>query len=398
MKIFKEHFKRFNAFFLTLSILASSLCLSGCTDKNEIEKLGMAVALGMDMDKNNKVLVSVQLLKTGNKSKDKAESEPARADVYLCTGNTIYDALTTLSKRLSKPIKFSNAKCIVIGKKFAEKGVEPIIDLAIRFPDLRPATPVLVTEDTASDILNMQIPENPISAFAIDNLITRQKHLGLASTATALDFVNSMTGESSVTTCGLINISNKDEESLGTGLMLSGSAVFKKDKLVGFLNDKETRGLQWLKGKVKLGSIIIETPKENKVSLHVLQSKSTLKPSIAGGKVAVQVNIKESSNLFQIDKSMSEGMDFNTDPEVLDRLSKEQDKVIHDEVNLAVNAAQEKLHADIFDFGNLLYRKLPHEWVNMKNDWDETFPYVHINVTVSSEIKQTGEISKTIID
>lgn len=396
MNKFKNNFKRFNIILLVIMVFTSSFCLTGCLDKNEIETLGFAVALGIDLGNHNEVIVSVQILETGNKAKTENETGANKAKVYISTGNTIYDALYNLSKKLSKPIKFSNEKCIIVGKKFAETGIGSIIDFSLRFNDMRPTTSVLVTQGEAVDILQMQAPENPISAFAIHDLIKRQKYLCIAPTTTNLDFASNIKSETGISTCGVINIDRNNEKNLNNSFILSGSAVFRKDKLIGYMNAEETRGMQWIRDKIKLGSIVIKTPDENKISLHIIKSSSSLKPSIIDKKVYIRVNIKTQSNIQEISEHISEDMNFNTNPNILDWLSKEQDKAIYNEVNLAIAAAQNRLSADIFDFGNLLYREYPHEWNNIKGDWNRLFPHINIEASVSSEIKQTGALSKPI--
>lgn len=382
--------------FLIISVSALSFCLTGCMDKREIESLAFAVALGVDADSYNNVIASVQIIKAGSKKKEEGTNEPSKAEVYVCSGNTIYDALNNLSQKLGMPIKFSNEKCLIIGEKFAELGVEPIIDLSLRFSDMRPITPILVTQGKASDILNLQTKENPISAFAIEALIKAQKRLGFAAVTTNLEFVNSIRSESGITTCGVINIDKKDKDVSDNSLILSGSAVFKKDKLIGFMNNRETRGMQWVKGKVRSGIIVIGTPKENKMSLNIIRSGSSIKPTIANKKIDIKVDIKEMSNIREIDQYKLENMDFNADPGIIDSLSRQQDEAIYKEVASAINAAQKRLNADIFDFGSSLYRDRPHEWNSLKNDWDEIFPYIDININISSEIKKTGAMSKSI--
>lgn len=396
MNKFKDYFKRFNLILLLITMFASTFYLSGCMDKNEIESLGFVVALGLDLGNNNEVIVSLQILKSGDKSQSEKDITVGRAKVYICTGNTIYDAIYNLSKQLSMPIKFSNEKCIIIGRKFAETGIQPIIDFTLRFNDTRPTTPILVTNGRAADILQMEPPENPISAFTINDLIKRQRYLALVPITTNLEFANNMKSESGISTCGVINIAKENEQKPNNSFMLSGSAVFRKDKLIGYMNAEETRGMQWIKGKVKLGSIVIKAKDENKISLHIIKASSSIQPSIVDKQVYIRVNIKEQSNIHEILEHISENMSFNNNPNILDWLSKEQDKTIYDEVNLAINTAQNRLSADIFDFANVLYREYPHEWNNIKGDWNKLFSHLNIEIDVSSEIKQTGILSNPI--
>lgn len=43
-------------------------------------------------------------------------------------------------------------------------------------------------------------------------------------------------------------------------LRAGGTAVFKKDKLVGWLDNAETRGLLWVLGKVQSGILVVPAP------------------------------------------------------------------------------------------------------------------------------------------
>lgn len=373
---------------LLLSIFFSSLSLTGCVDKTQIEDIAMVVAIGFDLNYNNQVIISLQIIDHCSSAQNSEGVNELKTSIYKSAGATIYDALFNLSKSLNKSIGLSNEKCIIIGKNFASSGISEILDFSIRFSQMRPTTPILVTTGNAFDILSEPTPGNSISAFSIDTLIKRQRFLCLASTTTNLDFINNLKSDVPINTCGLITL-NKD----GSGIALSGSGVFKKDKLIGYLNSSETRGMYWIKGRVALGNILITSPNQKKMSLHIKNSKSKISSHVENNKISFNVNIKA-------DSSIAENSDITLDfskPQTIDLLSNSQDKSIYREASLAVNAAQTKLSTDIFNFGNLIYRQSPSKWNKIKNNWNVLFPKVHIEIIVSSEIKQTGATSKSIL-
>lgn len=389
--------KKCSIIFLAIAILFSGFSLTGCLDKNEIDTLAFVVALGVDIVNDNEIMVSVQIVEPENRAKTTGEKSQPKANVYVSTGSTIYDALFNLSAGLNKLIKFSNEKCIILGEKFAEAGIKPVLDFSLRYFDMRPTTPILVAKGKAVDILKTQISEDPVSAFVIHDIVKRQKDIGYTAVTTNLDFANNMSSESSgVTACSLIN-TGKDDSSKDC-LVISGSAVFRSDKLMGYLDAKETRGMQWVRGKVRLGTLVIEPFDKNKISLHITKSGTSLTPSVKDKKVSVSVNVKAFSNIKEIFHNIPVKDSFNSEPNIIDLLSKEQDAAITNEINSAITAAQSKLSADIFDFGSLLYREYPHEWESIKNEWETLFPGIDIKVNVSSQIKQIGELSKTIPD
>lgn len=388
--------KKYSIIFLAITILFSSSFLTGCLDKNEIDTLAFVVALGLDIGSDNEIIVSVQIVEPESKTKSNGEKSQPKANVYVSTGGTIYDALFNLSKSLNKLIKFSNEKCIILGEKFAKAGIKPVLDFSLRYFDMRPTTPILITKGNASDILKTQISEDPVSAFVIHDIVKRQKDIGFTAATTNLDFVNSMSSESSITSCSIISLGKNDKNE--DCFIISGSAVFRKDKFIGYLDANETRGMQWVKGKVKLGTVVIQTSDKTKLSLHILKTSTHLSTSFNDTTVTVNISVKPYSNIRGIFENMPVEYNFNSKPNIIDKLSKDQDIAITREINMAINAAQNRLSADIFDFGNLLYREHPHEWESIKNEWKELFPGITITANVSSQIKQTGELSKTIPD
>ena len=63
---------------------------------------------------------------------------------------------------------------------------------------------------------------------------------------------------------------------------ITGAAVFKGPKLVGWFDQPETRGYNWIMGKVKSGIIIVERPEvsDKYVGLELMRARSKLKPEI----------------------------------------------------------------------------------------------------------------------
>jgi spore germination protein KC len=214
--------------------------------------------------------------------------------------------------------------------------------------------------------------------------------------ATNLDFEKNKNVEESVNSCSVISKKDTTNNESEHDLVISGSAVFKNYKLVGYMKEKETRGMNWLKGKIKYGNISIQFQDEDKVNLSILSCRSNLEASIVSNEVYIDVNVREKSNINEIDEKILGNLDFNSNPHILDYLSKKQDEFIYNEIMSAVNMSKNTFSADIFGFGDLLYKEHPKEWNKVKENWNENFKDAHINVNVSSQINQTGILSKSI--
>lgn len=397
MIAFRNYFKKITLAFLTIIVITSNICLTGCLDKNEIEIFGFVVALGLDLGDSNEVIATIQMLTPTNDPKRDTSGDMSEIAVYKCSGNTIHNALYNLSNKLGMPLKFSNNKYILVGRKFAEAGIQPVIDFSLRFNDMRPTNPIFVTKDTAHQLLETQEAGSYISPSVIGNLIKRQKYICKAPVTTNMEFANNIKSESGISVCGILSMDRRLKKT-HNNFVLSGSAVFRRDRLIGYMDEEETCGMEWIRGRVKIGELLIQNKDKSKISLNIIKAKSRFKPVINEKFINFTINIMAQSNIREVYENKTQDMDFNTDPNLIDELSKKQNEVIGERVNLAINAAQNRLGADVFGFGETIYRDYPKNWSSIKKRWDNIFPHINIKVNVSSQIKQTGDLSNVITD
>lgn len=75
--------------------------------------------------------------------------------------------------------------------------------------------------------------------------------------------------------------------------LMEGLAVFRADKLVGWLNKEETRGYLLIAQKISRGQMSIAVKKDDKLFSYFLgSSKSKIKSLVTGDKISYCVTIK----------------------------------------------------------------------------------------------------------
>ena len=192
---------------------------------------------------------------------------------------------------------------------------------------------------------------------------------------------------------GVEIIQNEERGEIKKTIKLNNTAIFKKDKLMGWFDEKETRGLLWVLGKVKSGIIVLKSPQEEtkKVGIEIIRASSIIKPQMEDGHLVITVEVKEVGN---IGDQMSEQVDL-TLPDTFEELQRRQAAEIESEINAALTKAQD-WGLDIFKFGEAVHRKLPAEWVELKDNWDEELRNLEVTVEVDAEILRTGLTSKPV--
>jgi len=378
-----------------LMIIIMMLLTVGCTSKKEIEKLAIIVSFGVDRTSDGKYMVSTQILKgqkssSGGMGGGKNEKQPTDVMSLISTGDTVPDALEHLSTKLGKKIILSHVKFIVIGEDTAKSGVGDLVNFVAREHELRPNIIFLIAKGKASEILKTITPEATVPTNTIVAILNLQSEYGYTPVVTSLDFSTALASKTASPLAGVIAL-HQDEQA-GTLFKLLGTAVFNKDKLIGYMDEQETRGMQWITGKVTTGNIVIPSPDTGNITLDIIQADSTIRPIIINNKPIIQITITEKGNI----REMSGKLNIMKSPDIITALEEIQNEAIKREIEKALYAAQQTFKADIFDFGGTIHRDYPADWKNFQGNWREMFPDLTVEITVNSSIPRIGTISKPL--
>jgi spore germination protein KC/spore germination protein len=345
--------------------------LTGCWDKRELNDLGIVLGVGVDKGKNiDEVEVAIQLIKPMESSNNNISASQDNNYINLTSkGITILDAMQDFNKNTSRRLFFPDNQVIIFGKDIAEEGIEKYIDFFLRNRETRLLVWVLIAGDTAKDIFYTEVDYEKIPARNIGEIINIQKEISNIPNVELKTFVARLMSKTAAPIVPIVEV-----------------------KMVGKLNEIETRGLLWVLGEVKSGTTVIETKKsKDKVTLVTSRAKSKLTPKIIGDKVFIEVKIEEEGDLGE--QYSSEDL---TNPEMFLELQKAKEAAIKKEVKAAIAKAKE-LEADVFGFGDMVYKYYPKQWKNMEDNWDKLFKDLSVEVVVESKLRRNGRITKPVL-
>jgi spore germination protein KC len=168
--------------------------------------------------------------------------------------------------------------------------------------------------------------------------------------------------------------------------IINGAAIFKKGKMVGRLDDKQTRGILWPRNEIKSGVITISFKNEKGyISFNLLRSHNELIPSIKNDKWSM--HIKTNADLEVIQNTTKLNL---FDPKIIKEAQQKVVFEVEQRERLAFSEVQKKLNADIFGFAEEFERKYPQIWKQKKAEWNEIFPQVAVTFDTKVKIKRTG--------
>lgn len=375
-------------FLLTLQLLFTT----GCWDRVDLNNRAIVVGLGIDSSPyEDKILVSAQIIDPTNVKAPQTAGGGGAEPFWIASseGRSVFEAIRTTAHVSSRKLFLPHNQVIIFGEDLAQEGLKGHLDMLMRDYEFRETNWILVSEGKAQDILATKTRISSIPAFFIRDLITERIYNSQVAAINMKDLARKIMSKSTAPIASLIHVEDKGGEKI---LKLSYTAVFDHDlKMVGRLNDRESRGLLWVLGEVKTGIIVVTNPNGTcNYSLEILGAKSKIIPEFKGGKPLITVRIQETSNVGEI--SCPEDL---SKPEVWRLMASLQNEAIRGEVEAALAKAQE-LKADVFGFGEAFHQKHPRLWKDMESSWQEIFPSLEVNIIVESMVKKPGLILSNV--
>lgn len=382
--------------------LILSITLSGCAGKREINELALVMAVGLDKGKDGKVEVSVQIARPADSRGQTGAPAGNTGDPIWsakASGDTIFEAIRNLSAFSTRRVFWAHNFIVVINEELAREGISEIIDFFTRNPELRMRTWVVVTPNKASNILSTMTGLEVISGEALDKLFRYTSISTLAPRTQMIDFQAAYLSESTEPVLARVKliergVSNKKPGQEGSikQIELAGAGVFKGDKLIGILNQKETRGLLPFIEKIESGVMAVSCPNEpeDMVSLELKDYKFKVTPSLKNNQPRFHIRFDGIYSMVEAGCPLS-----LEDVAQMQKLEKQVQNELKGNFNSIISKAQIEYKADILELGKVFHNRYPSEWKqSIKERWEEDFQTAPVTVDVSIKIKDSALLFK----
>jgi len=351
-----------------------------------------AIAIDKDPDTEEFILTSQILIPAAESSQNPSPGKPFLLET--ATGKTIFEALRKTNQMIDRRSFFAHNKIIIISEELAKEGLISILDSFYRGKEIRGYVWICIAKETnARNILEAEnIGVSRIPANFLNNMLEQtDSHLNSVSTNLLTFYKDALeAGTDPVAGVLVMEKKEKGKYSQNKNVTLSGAAVFKKDKLMGLLNESETRGYRWITGDIKTGALSLPSDiQEGKyVSVDVIKMNAKIVPEVKGEQISFAIHVSEKGKVTE-QQATVQFSDSKQQINFLNSLQAENKKIIEDEMNQVIKKAQ-ALKTDIFGLGNALNKRYPNTWNRVKDEWPETFADVPISLQVKVNITSSG--------
>lgn len=319
---------------------------------------------------------------------------------YQAIGRTVPDALQRMLSMTPRMLYLAHIRVLVIGEALARRGVSDVLDFTSRNHELRTDFFLLVAKESrASKILEIITPFEHIPANSLySSILVSHKKWAATGKVTLQQFITELErgGSNPVMSGVQLNgdrqnggsVNNVDTISPKTMIEHAGIAVFKKDKLVGWLDEPGSKTVNYVLDEVDSTVSNEHSPGGGLAGFIITRSDSNLDVRLdAQGKPEFTVRLNIEANLTTIQGKLN-----LNNPASIEDIQRNLEQDYDLSLTQNIREVQQKYGADIFGFGEALHRKYPRLWRTYRENWEDSFRTVKVKVRSKIVIQRIGSI------
>lgn len=402
---------------LAALLLAAVLLLTaGCNGGRETDEVAYVIAMGIDAAPGGRLKVTYRIAKPGALAGESVVDKETSVLVTI-TAESLAIARDRMNTAVARTMNISHVKAILIGEELARRGVDDIISPTMRFREYRGSMFIHVAVGaTAEAVLRANKPSiETVGSRYVEAHMATAPWTGAYPAAFLHEFYSRLKGGTGSPFATAVTINPVDDtprpltaaappdkaaEYLGSGVgreggnpvSFGGTAVFRRDKMVGVLSDEETRAFMLLLGELNRSFVTVEDPLVPKKGVNIW-----LRP---GGPVRVDIELPDGRAAIRIEVPL-EG-EITAIPSGIRYEGDQYRQLLEEQVSIAIKADIDKMitrtqamGADVADLGKHIRPKFRTYAEFRKYDWDSVYPQAEVTVKVTTRLRRSGLMWKT---
>ncbi|WP_102029138.1 Ger(x)C family spore germination protein [Salirhabdus sp. Marseille-P4669] len=384
-------------FVKVIMIVVLCTVLSSCWDSIELEDRAFTYGIAIDLvnkgaDDNVEIMLTNQVIAPSGFSTiggGGGGSEEAFRNISR-TGKSLFQINQDFSKQTNRTVNAQHLQVILISEELLRepKILNKLFDTFIRGHEMRRGIKVATTNGQAKELFTIKPEHIKVPVDYIARLLEVQSFSETIYPIRIGDIQEDLITNMSFPIPHLKILDEKNIE-------YDGVSVFNSTNknIVGNLTSEETKGFNFLTGRVKSGTVIFQYKGNQLVARDIR------------GKAKIKLKNKDKQNLsFAIDISLFANLGENYGPYNTYHI-RQYGKPLEDEikriVESTINKLQQELNTDIIGLNKYLRGRHYSLWQSIKDDWEQGENYFQkskIKVNVNVSMKNEGNAINTSED
>ncbi len=389
-----------------LLIMTTAVCLlqSGCWDWVDLNQSTLLTGIAIEPGKDGLLKLTMEVLNPAEAQRLQNSGEGPSTQLYTLEGKSLSDASARMNEMVERRIIYSHINLVVVDESIARKGLNQFIDDLQRSRYVREDVLILIAKDSpASDVLKIMYPSGQYASWKLRMQI---KHFyrtwGGTTESTLYNYTEAILSEGREAVLGAISVQGDVKESESSKsttsaspkaiVKCSGSAVFRDDKLIGFLSVSDTRLLNLIRNDIKATSFTVPVDSDSGIATIRMNSMHTVMDvSLKNGRPNVKLNLVGEGLVSSISTELP------LDSAVGYReLEHKESNYLNEHVNATISRVQKEFGVDIFGFGKYMYDHHYPQYKSTSKDWNGYFADAKIEVSSKIVISRSGLKTKKI--
>lgn len=379
-------------------ILIILFLMTGCWNYQELNSLAISTAMAIDK-KDDEYEVSI-LIANSKKNQVSSKEGESQTVVYSAKGKSISEALKNIDLENPRQTYIGHLAVIVISEEVAKEGLDNVLDLLLRDSESTKRFYLAIAkDDEAKSIIKVISPLETFPSQTIStNIKASSESQAISSAVTYSKFIENTLKKGMNPILPTITIEgsaskgekakNLESSSLDAILKLSTIAIFKYDKLVGYANKDQSRGINLMLDEIK--EMIVEYKCDKNILVTSLSEVNTnIDISLKKNKLKATINVDGIGDIIENNCKLD-----LTNTKTINKIEKRVNQKVEKIINNGLDLIQKDLKSDVIGFGNILYKKEP-KYFN-KINWDKEFPKLNIKVNSNIKITTKGSARQSI--
>ena len=401
-------------FVLLICVLAAGCSNNGARETDEV---AWVISMGMDRAEDGDLLVTYRIaVPTAQAGADSGGADSKESSTLITVkAPTLAEARNLLNASMSRGVNLSQVTAIVISEDLARHGVEDLIGPLLRFREFRGTIFMIICSGKAIDIFQANKPplESLVSRW-INNSMRNYDETSYFLSVNLQEFYTRLKANSGAPLAvgyGLNPLSGEDQadgtqpggktktylpghlpRQGGNATEFVGTAVFKADKMVGFLDTGETRALSILLNRFSLGFLWVPDPlaPSHQVTMSIRNGRRPeFTIDISGENPVIHIDILLEGEITGLPSGIEyEARDYTS------LLETQVSNTLHRQI-VDMLIRTQAWGTDVVDFGYFIRPKFMTLEALRNYNWDRRFRGAEFSVKVSTELRRTGLMRKT---
>ena len=364
-----------------LPVLAVILfVLTSCWNYREVNEMAIIIGAAVDKGVENQYMLTVELLDVSGGAQTELSTR-----ILSVEGETVFDAARKLISVEGKRGYWGHTRVLIVNEEIAREDITEAVSFFHQDAEARGDLYVIVSRGySAREIMNSGIPYGDVLSESLAQGLENSKFVSEIPETRLYTLSQDLKSSKVSPVLPAVTLLSIDDKKVP---VLRGAAVFQKSRMVGFLDEEETKAMLFLKNEIE-GGVLVTKAGKTRVSLEIKDNNTKIKVKTEGDRLILDITVQTKAIIDEVIGNL----EFS-DIEMLDEIKRLSEEQLKSKLEKIIDKAR-YYRTDIFGFGQKIYEDNPGKWNEISDDYETEFAKIDVNLTVKVEIPNTSIIFK----